>query len=524
MAYEYSPEVMERFKIVDQHKETDFQTALEGCLGIARDYSDDDSVLAAAYYFAAEMSNSLSDEANSIKYCELSISAARSSGYIRFQVLATNMLALIKLNQMNEAQAAEYLYNALSLAIRNQENDLLDTIYTNLGHTYASVEDYKTAIYYYNLGIDGFVSTYENGKLLFKGIYGSRVLCCAMCYVALKKTEELEELYNELVEIEFGNVMPVYAATMTFLHGYLEYLKGNTDTSIELFQQLLDEFSKLETVMDVYELLLYVFDVFMQYDMKQELSKIIKLMEHYSSTIDVKKCKTQYILMLIKYCKYMGDNEGLLRAYDEYYDIQQAYTLNNILQRQTNIILRKRLFEETEENRKKLLSLQTVSETDELTGLANRHSLVKSAKEILENALEQQHTYGVILVDIDRYKGYNDTFGHVQGDVCLKEIARVFMDVLRGFFCARYGGDEFVCVFSDVSKEEIEGYCKLLRAKIEGLNLSHPKNEPYGIATISQGVTVRIPTEQDDFAVFVHEADQSLYNSKEKGRNTIAFY
>lgn len=524
MAYEYSPEVMERFKAVDLSKETDFQAALEECLGIIRDYSNDDSVLAAAYYFAAEMSNSLSDEANSIKYCELSIAAARNSGYIRFQILATNMLALIKLNQMNEAQAAEYLYNALSLAIRNQENDLLDTIYTNLGHTYASVEDHKTAIYYYNLGIDGFVSTYENGKLQFRGIYGSRILCCAMCYVALKKVEELKELYNELVEIDFGSVMPTYAVTMTFLHGYIEYLTGNTDSSKEIFQQLIEEFSELETVMDVYELLLYVFDVFMQYDMEQELTKIIKLMEHFSSTIDVKKCKSQYTLMLIKYCKYIGDNEGLLRAYNDYYDIQQAYTLNNIMQRQTNIMLRKRLFEETEENRKRLLSLQTLSETDELTGLYNRHSLVKSAKEILENALEQQHTFGVILLDIDRYKGYNDTFGHIQGDVCLKEIARVCMDVLRGFFCARYGGDEFVCVFSNVSREEIEGYCKLLRAKIEELNLSHPENKPYGIVTISQGVTVRIPTEQDDFAVFVHEADQCLYNSKGNGRNTIAFY
>ena len=207
MAYEYSLEVKERFKLVDQHKETNFQLALEDCLSIAKDYADDDSILTAAYYFAAEMSNALCDEINAIKYCELSIAAAKNSGYIYFQISATNMLALIKLNQTNEPQAAEYLYQALSLALRHQEEKLLDTIYTNLGHTYASVEDYETAIYYYNLGIDGFVSTYENGKLLFKGVYGSRVLCCAMCYVALQKKEELEKLYNELVEIEFGEIL-----------------------------------------------------------------------------------------------------------------------------------------------------------------------------------------------------------------------------------------------------------------------------------------------------------------------------
>ena len=82
-----------------------------------------------------------------------------------------------------------------------------------------------------------------------------------------------------------------------------------------------------------------------------------------------------------------------------------------------------------------------------LTGVANRNGLMKFVRQMLPIAVETEKEWGVLLLDIDRYKGYNDHYGHIQGDECLKKIAAIFKEVMKGHFCARYGGDEFVIIY-----------------------------------------------------------------------------
>ena len=88
-------------------------------------------------------------------------------------------------------------------------------------------------------------------------------------------------------------------------------------------------------------------------------------------------------------------------------------------------------------------------------------------------------------------------------------------------FCARYGGDEFICIFTGITKEEMLCYMEKLKAGIAELHMEHIQNEPYGIVTISQGGEIHVPTSTDEFEKFVYEADIKLYECKKLGRNTI---
>ena len=92
-------------------------------------------------------------------------------------------------------------------------------------------------------------------------------------------------------------------------------------------------------------------------------------------------------------------------------------------------------------------------------------------------------------------------------------------DITKDHFCARYGGDEFICIFTGVDAEEVHRISLQIQETLCHLNLEHKENTPYGRVTVSQGYSVRVPEAGDDFALFLKEADSGLYKSKEKGRN-----
>ena len=160
MLYKYSPEVNERFKEVDQYINVDLKKSVELYLNIAKDYAHDEAVLAKAYYGAGNVYNLLSDEEQSEKYCQMSVQAGKNSGNTRCQVLSTIMLGLLKLNQMNDALAADYIFDAFSLAIENHDEDVLNTIYTLLAQIFETAESYENALEYHQKGSAATLSGY----------------------------------------------------------------------------------------------------------------------------------------------------------------------------------------------------------------------------------------------------------------------------------------------------------------------------------------------------------------------------
>lgn len=521
MKYKYSPEVDVRFNEVIKYQNTDFRKALEGYLKIIDDYKHDDGVLAKAYYFAATIYTMLSEEEKAENCCEKSIECGKKSGNVRCQVLSLIQATVLKLNRMNDALAADYVYEALSLAIQNHDEDLLHTIYTLLAQIFETAEDYETSIQYHRKGVEEFVKRYPDADTTYVTIYGARILCSSVCCIYLDNVEEFEANYKELVRIQFGDSMPVYGVTMIFMKGYLEHIKGNKESAVSMLLKFVEKMSQIEDIMDTYELLTHVYNVFEAYGLPDYQKKVVDLMAHYAATIDIWKCRSQYNRLKIRYCKQTGKKELLFEAYEEYYELEQQYHSSHMQQRRANLLLRKQVFEDVENTKYKIHTLEALSETDMLTGVANRNGLTKYVRQMMPIAVAEKKELGVVLIDIDRYKGYNDYYGHIQGDECLKRISTIFKNVMKDQFCARYGGDEFICVFIGRTKAEISAYMGELQDRIIELDLEHIKNEPYGIVTISQGAEVHIPQRDEEFEKFVYEADIKLYRCKEKGRNAI---
>ncbi|MCQ2911734.1 MAG: sensor domain-containing diguanylate cyclase [Clostridia bacterium] len=160
---------------------------------------------------------------------------------------------------------------------------------------------------------------------------------------------------------------------------------------------------------------------------------------------------------------------------------------------------------------------------DGLTGIYNRHYMSSH----LANAIEEGEKFGrkfsVALFDIDHFKNFNDTYGHLHGDKVLKEVSHYVEKELRANDTIyRYGGEEFVIYFKELGINEAYEYLDRLRMGISQLQIKTDKNEVTQV-TVSMGVT-EFPTYDHSIQGLIEKADQAMYNSKETGRNRVTKY
>lgn len=169
-------------------------------------------------------------------------------------------------------------------------------------------------------------------------------------------------------------------------------------------------------------------------------------------------------------------------------------------------------------------ALKKQADRDALTGLANRRSLLATLKEEWRRMAREQHPLSVIMSDVDRFKAYNDTYGHAAGDECLKAVAAVLDANTRraGDLAARYGGEEFLVVLPGTPLQAATQIAERIRAEIAGLDIAHESSDIAAHLTISLGVATAVPDTRDSFDTLLKAADDALYAAKGAGRNRVA--
>lgn len=166
--------------------------------------------------------------------------------------------------------------------------------------------------------------------------------------------------------------------------------------------------------------------------------------------------------------------------------------------------------------------LQKLSNTDGLTEIANRRSFDLLLAQEWNRALRAGSHLALIILDVDHFKHYNDHYGHLAGDVCLKALARALAEAERraGRLVARYGGEEFVVLLPDTDAQAALETAKRIQQEIWALELPHADTDP-GIVTVSLGVASVLPSRQCDSNDLVQQADLALYRAKHLGRNCV---
>lgn len=167
------------------------------------------------------------------------------------------------------------------------------------------------------------------------------------------------------------------------------------------------------------------------------------------------------------------------------------------------------------------LELQRLATLDDLTGVANRRQFNDSLNKEWRRMAREQLPLSLILCDIDYFKKYNDTYGHLAGDFCLQQVAQAISRTIKrpADLLARYGGEEFVVILPNTEAEGALQVAEAMRHEVLNLKISHAQSAVNKYVTLSLGVFSVVPQPTSDPSILIAAADKALYEAKEQGRN-----
>ncbi len=170
--------------------------------------------------------------------------------------------------------------------------------------------------------------------------------------------------------------------------------------------------------------------------------------------------------------------------------------------------------------------LSVQSRHDALTGLHNRRSFEERYELECRRAARAASMVGVMVIDVDAFKQFNDSCGHVAGDRCLKLVANAIGTAARrpGDIVARFGGEEFVVVWPGTGAQDVYQEALRLCARVEALNIYHPRGAVGQKVTVSVGVACGVPEQEQGSRRLFEAADAALYRAKRQGRNQVELW
>ncbi|MFA9498061.1 MAG: diguanylate cyclase [Deltaproteobacteria bacterium] len=220
----------------------------------------------------------------------------------------------------------------------------------------------------------------------------------------------------------------------------------------------------------------------------------------------------------------------VMTGYSEDYSYEEAinkgasdlvfkpFRFEELMLRLKRVLKERRL---TKERNRILSKLENLAITDGLTKLYNLRHFYHLLEIEIDRCRRYGHPLALLLLDIDNFKVYNDTYGHLEGDKVLVKIGQIIQSCLRTMDTAfRYGGEEFTVILPETTAEEANNVANRIRTAVEFENF-FPEPENIVTVTISVGVTEYY--NKESLSAFIKRADQAMYLSKEKGRNAISF-
>jgi len=235
--------------------------------------------------------------------------------------------------------------------------------------------------------------------------------------------------------------------------------------------------------------------------------------------------KTKYIpIIMVTALNEIEDKvKGIEAGADDF--ITKPFNKLELLARTKSLLRIKRLHDQLQE---KVFQLEQAKERlrelavkDGLTGLYNHRYFKRFLTQEINRANRHKSQVSLIMMDIDHFKNYNDTHGHLAGDEVLRNVAKLMTENIRSIdVAARYGGEEFVIVLPQTNKNAAKIVAEKLRTLVGNQKFQSEDTQPNGKITISMGVAT-FPENATDIEELIHQADQRLYHAKSLGRNCV---
>lgn len=447
---------------------------------------------------------------------------------------AKNIIGIIYFYYGSLTDALENFMGAMDLVAETDDINLKASILNNIGEVYREVGEYHKAKSYYEQALA--LSLQKNLEFNASAIYLNigEVLYQEGDYE--QSNVFLEKGYN--IVLKHNRFLEQAEAETKIGRAYVAEKKY--DIARETFLSALEKLRSISNLYYMVDLLMEMADL----DLALGMSPIRNLNEALEKSKDagLEKKIIKIYESISNYYEKKGDFQLALEYYKNFHIKQSELEASNLSMRLEILSVEFNFYKEKSENMKfKKLSeklerdidaanktLETMkaqnqsllkeSLYDELTNIYNRRGLEVNYRDFVN--LKNQVMGTLFIIDIDRFKSYNDTWGHVKGDECLIQITGELKKIASHGIVARFGGEEFVVITRASRIEEALNFAESLRNSIEKLGILAEKNSTK-VVTISIGGYLG-KMNKDNLTSFIEKADRQLYIAKENGRNCIS--
>lgn len=484
----------------------------------------DDKLLAYGNYYMSEYYYHMADYEKSMEYGRKSLLYGTRADAKDIVARAYNIMGILYRSDENYAYAIENYLKSAEYAKKAGLFYEYAMVTGNIALLFFEIQDYDKSMSYYKESFAYYEYAKQNQFYYFNKATVLQSL--AEIHVLQGEYDDVGRIVKELLELisvrqegyRIVDAVPIYMFASIYNH------KIGKDAERDRYIALAVEAMKTEEyVIEIYETSLKFCDMLLEINRYDEFENIMsyykdcKDEEFQDGMMSVQRILMKYYLKMGKFPEYIGCSEAFLASYDNKIKNHNK-DIKNIINLRTNL---NDTIVEIDEIKEYSEKMRIKAETDELTGLANRTGYNNYSEMTFEKAYSEKSLYGVALIDVDFFKQYNDRYGHLKGDECLKSIAHVLLgEKNEHVYPARYGGDEFVIVFTGMEQRQIREVVKRIKQKVADLAIVNEDSKVNEYITLSQGAFVRVPNGQNKLWDFMSKADDVLYRVKKYGKNS----
>lgn len=456
---------------------------------------------------------------NTLTSAQFNLSKAKTlcscNGYQALLVTCIRYEGTICLLRGDKMKAIRIYGQAMDLAEKLQDHNTIGILFNNIAVILMEYKDMELAKEYFERAVKNFLHLDEHQANLVCGYANLVQICCSlhdldMAHVYLDKANEIK-LVNVRVESALkASAICLYAHendVLNTIHSYQEYVKYIEQSKVKYTVFTSD--------------LLVIAESFLYVDARVEGFAFFSKFEALFACAN-----TEFQLPFYKYYIKFHEKYGkdCTLYYERYYQLlkqSEDQEYHNLAESLRGRIELSEMSQKQSDLEKENELLQKQAHLDEMTGAYNRRYFDKLLSKLHYN--QQVQMIGCIMLDVDHFKEYNDTYGHLQGDHILKQVVdTLHIYASEGIYVGRFGGDEFYCLCANLQDEQIKAYLQHVYEDLRTQHIEHIKNTNH-IVTLSAGFYNGIRENYMENCILDY-ADQALYMAKQRGRNTFVKY
>ena len=503
----------------------DSQKIIELCTAIeSYAYKNDDrELLGFSYLYKGEAYYILNDIESMFQNCARAITFLSVTNQWENLARAYNMMAITSINKGNMSLAADYYIRALNCTDNHPLSPARCSIYINLGYLYMQNGLYNEAKEHLLTAYDIYNKTHskeaEINRIIM--IYTNLATCYMLCndldiaglYIK-KLDDECSSHYSDMDYVYVGCLKARYFNAC-----------GDEQSRDSTIENVLARIHKQLPLLDLFDDLYSLCELAFEIKQYQVLTQIIDILDPIIESMHMTYLERKLLTLKIKYYKIMHYINEYTHATSRFFELVSTQEIED-KRMVANMLYVRRSLAQTQKSKEEIEAANAVlmkkSETDPLTGLANRYRLTESSQQMIDDCINANLPLTVEILDIDYFKEYNDNYGHQAGDNCIKAVADLIGEMQDdNTFCARYGGDEFIIIYKGLDEQAVLEKAHRIKQNIISLALEHEYSKAFPYVTISQGLCTSIPVCGHKIWDFLHIADEYLYNVKKNNRNGI---